>query len=203
VIQKNIGFNRADRNLFGVLFIGCVLVIFTGFLSGCSAEDISNSTDRDNAQTIHLVRKFQMVQRIDCSGSEISNKMETVSSPTDWVEIRPRYLTDFESVEFKNLTHPTNYSTRQGSTKFQVDASYGFLNVHVKPGINQIQYDFYKCYKWVTETATDGSTYTRCIDSRSAELGSVYVNITYEETTLSGTVSYKPTIEECAEKRSW
>lgn len=71
-----------------------------------------------------------------------------------------------------------------GGFKFQVDYSYGALNMHVISGINNIDYTFSRC----ASSTTDANGNVTCLQTQNDETGTAVINVSYVEKTLPGTM---------------
>ena len=169
-----------------ILAIGFVSVCAI-YLSGCSAENLTKDNPNQPAGSgnpISLERDFQEVIHYGCDGTVTSDGIETVSSPTKWVTITPNDSTNLEGSSFTDTLTNSEAGLMMGYTTFQVDYSYGALNMHVVSGVNVIDYTFTKCTQWVTNP--DGSQSCPTANEVVSEQGTVTINVSYSEKTLPG-----------------
>lgn len=71
-----------------------------------------------------------------------------------------------------------------GRWQFQVDYSWGALNMHVQSGANTISYKFYECPEIVPSPGPNQPE--TCKGQRILEEGNLTIDISYSEKTLSG-----------------
>jgi hypothetical protein len=162
------------------------LALMGAFLAGCSGEVIpSTADDPSSAATITLEKERQRVQRFNCNGELVSDKVETVLSPTKIIEIHPRKegwtQSLIERSKFYNVqTKDTlGYTLDPVSLTIDKDGSSQY-NLHVNPGMNEIIYTFY---------FTDGTT----------ESQSRYIDVAYRDTLLDGIYYDRPSAESCVD----
>lgn len=168
--------------LIASLFILSVLNIHCGFgLPAHSLQKDNGSSSTPNV--IQLERQFQRVITYDCAHNVVSDSIETVKSPTYKVEITPTQSGKIDSSKFLNTRNGATPNWVSDYTKFTIDYSFGFFNMHVDPGINVINYKFYKCPSW----GLNSSGQPICLaDFVVFDEGSVTLDIRYTETTLPG-----------------
>lgn len=114
------------------------------------STEINNETLRPleitQRETVDFVRKEQKIIRYDCNGHVTSNKLETINS-----------LSKKLTINYENRKGAWSYSVYNRRTKssqkglltengrFIIDYAPTVFNMHVKEGINDIEYVFKKC----------------------------------------------------------
>lgn len=156
------------------------LATFALSLTACSANLIGANANRpDKAQDVGLYAEQQEVKRYDCKGLLVSDKIETTHTPTMLVQIVPNSGGSISNSSFTNLRNNSSPSQIGSFTKFTIDHSPGFFNMHVLDGVNEISYKF---------TFSDGRI----------EQGSRFINVSYSYALKPGYSEYRPTPQECA-----
>lgn len=158
------------------------LVLSGVFLfTGCGAARL----DKNSANSLGIEREYQRIVRRDCNNNVISDKIETVKSPTGWVEIEPAYRPRVWSSSFRNVTTNSSAAWIVEHSKFQVDYSSGALNMHVQLGDNSINYKFYECVDIAPPSNPNESPTCRA-PLRIIEEGFLALHINYSEKYLDG-----------------
>lgn len=134
---------------------------------GCSQKLAKDRAGETRTNDISLVREFQRVIVYDCNRKVISDSIETVASPTKWVEVTPDDPRGITSSSFVNRQTESTAGLISNNTSFQVDYSYGALNMRVVSGLNIVDYKFF-------------------IGQTVAEEGTVTLNVSYSERHLAG-----------------
>jgi hypothetical protein len=162
-------------------------------MAGCTDQVLTKDADAQpdaGPNQVYLREVSQEVVRYDCGHNIISDQIETVQAPTQQVTIPPydaaASFIDSDFTDEQTGSQPllvSNFDT------FQVDHSYGALNMHVTDGINVIDYNFYTCNQW----STDSSGNQTCAAASISEQGTVTLDVTYSEASLSDV----ETVTEC------
>lgn len=161
-------------------FVSFLSLPFIVLLTGCGATTL----DKYSATSIGIQREYQRVIRFDCDNQVISDKIETVRAPTEWVEIPPTRPSRVWSSSFYNTTTRSSAGMIAGNSKFQIDYSWGALNMHVQSGSNTIDYKFYECEEIAPPIPNQSPT---CKTTpRLIEEGNLTINVSYNERTLGG-----------------
>ena len=176
-------------------FILGVLVL----LVGCSAQDINKNADtEDKASLVSLTRVYQRVIRYSCEGSVTSDKVETTGSPVALINIQPQTRTNIYSSDFDNLTLNTSAGCIVDHAEFNVDYSYGWCNMRVASGTNQIRYRFYYCDQWTTKYDENGNASQVCTAIPVLrEEGSTWIRVSYDEIHKPEVLEVRPSVESC------
>lgn len=170
-------------------------------------------------QSFSIERHYQRVVRKNCSGAVVSDKVETVKSPTyEFPLIAPQTDKKFQSVfvfnestcDHRLTTMPiTNFPllgsfynvTGDGQRRIEIkgDLSQALLTFRLNKGFNRIyvQY-FYDC----SPQSVDGNSHAiigtaTCKSSRDFMMTDYPLWINYEERTLDGFKEVIPTEDEC------
>lgn len=168
------------KNVNVVVNLG--LVLSSAFLlTGCGAAKL----DKNSKNSLGIEREYQRIVRRDCNDNVISDKVETVKSPTAWVEIEPADRYRVWSSSFRNVTTNSSAAWIVEYSKFQVDYSSGALNMNVQLGDNSINYKFYECVDIAPPTTADGAPTCR-VPLRVIEEGFLALHINYSEKYLDG-----------------
>jgi hypothetical protein len=154
------------------------IVGFLG-LAACSAQELPKNNPFD-PEPVYLERQYQRVIRYNCLRDVISDKEETVGSPTKWVEIRPGYLGLVHRSSFRNQRTGSSAGLMSGLYKFKIDYEKGAFNMHVRAGVNPIEFRFYTC----NEYAWDGDG-QHCVRESLVEQGVSYIDVRYSSVHLS------------------
>jgi len=149
--------------LLALFFVSSIFVCI-----GCGQQLAKDTPGQTNTNTINLERQFQRVVHYDCAKKITADGIETVSSPTKWVEVDPNDPRTMVDSSFVNTRNGSPAGIIMDHIRFVVDYSYGALSMHVEPGINVISYKFLS----VTETVQ--------------EAGTVTLDVQYKETNLPG-----------------
>ena len=174
--QKNSILNSLPK-----LWLTSLLICGAISVGGCTAQDLSTT----GVNQVSLERDYQNVIHTDCSGNVVSQGIETVASPTQWVTITPTHSADTYTWTINDTETNSSPSFLSGYYTFQVDYSYGALNMHVISGTNTINYSFSNCTAWTT----DAHGNQICEASVVGETGTVTINVSYTEKTLPGSVT--------------
>ncbi|WP_413288843.1 hypothetical protein [Bdellovibrio sp. HCB337] len=168
-------------------------------LAACSGQNLNKEADTaEKASTISLSRVNQRVIRYDCQGAVTSDRVEATRAPVQNVNIQPRLQENLFNSDFDNLTLNTKAGCIVGYTQFTVDYSYGWCNMRVGPGVNEIRYRFYYCDKKITHQDPNGNSYETCDGTPELrEEGKTYINVFYEETNSNEVMEVRPTPESC------
>jgi len=155
-------------------------LLISGFLglAACSAQELPKDNPSD-PEAVYLERQYQRVIRYDCLHNVKSDKVETVRSPTKWVEIHPDYSGPVESSSFTNRRTGSTAGLMSGLYKFKIDYEAGAFNMRVRAGVNPIEFEFYRCeeYSW----DRDGR---HCVREALAEKGVSYIDVQYKSVQL-------------------
>jgi hypothetical protein len=170
------------RNQITPISLQAIFAASVGLALG--ACDLFTRTEIDatpNETTrLHLVRAMQTVRRIDCSGHIYSEHEEEVIKANALVEIRPKMSTSqiYDSHFYNRRTGQSARATR-GYIGFYVDISANSaLGMHVAEGINEIEYKYTECLKFMTSSSPNGSLV--CLDERTLEEGKILLDVSYE-----------------------
>lgn len=168
-------------------------------LAACSGQNLGKENDTpEKASVISLSRVNQRVIRYDCNGVVTSDRIEATRAPIQQVNIQPSTRTNLYSSDFDNLTLNTKAGSIIDYTTFTVDYSYGFLNMRVSSGINEIRYRFYYCDQKVTNYDQNGNPYETCaVTPVMREEGRTYIKVFYEETNSNEVSQVRPDPEYC------
>jgi hypothetical protein len=173
------------------------LLLFSSTLFSCTADVLDKDADTPEEAVEHtLLREWQRVIRYDCNNKVVSDKIETVRSPTKYVSIVPDTTKDFYSSGIRNVT---NNAWIGGSYQFTIDMAPSLLNLKVEEGLNRLDYKFYYCTEYLTDELgrpTSDCAKTPTID----EAGTLYIKVIYQQKWLDGFIESKPTAEECKPK---
>jgi len=161
----------------------CILVVLSTLIAGCGQQLTKN--DPSNPNPVNLERDFQEVIHHDCNGNVTKDGIETVASPTAWVQINPANTSRTYNPSFTDEQTGSSPTWMVGDFSFQVDYSFGVLNMHVVSGINTIDYSFSYCTAWSTDVNGNSVCTAQTVD----EKGTVTINVNYTEKTLSGSMS--------------
>ena len=163
-------------------FLVATVLISGSLLAACSAQNLSTN---GTVNQVNLERDYQEVVHTDCNGNVTLDDIETVSSPTAWVQIEPSNAADDgDDAIFTDQQTSSSPALVLGGDQFQVDYSYGALNMHVISGINNINYQFYRC----ATSTTDANGNVTCLTTQTDETGTAVINVNYAEKTLPGTM---------------
>lgn len=161
----------------------------------CETRDDRRIVGKLQTQSIHLERHFQKIHRLNCEGNTVSNKVETVKSPTAWAKIywdSPEGFKDGSTCTFRNRTACTKGGIQFYSSdkvRFHVDYSFGALNMHVVSGDNYIDYACRNCQK---------EDQNQCQEWGPVTNGTFILTISYSEKQLPPT-TYIPSPSECSQ----
>lgn len=150
----------------------------TTLFSACGAQNLSKN-DPANPNDVHLEKHYQRVIRYNCQGQVTSDKVEVVKKSNQWVKVQPDAGFTVKGSEFRNRTSGDRADLITDYTTFQVKYTNGDLGMRVYYGFNTVDYKFQSCTQNPDGTCKAGTQY-------DAETGSVYLNVTYTEKTLSG-----------------
>lgn len=147
-------------------------------------------------ETVNFVRRQQMVTRYDCQGKISSRKIETQNRLSKKITVNYDYNSKtFWS--FSVLNRRTNSSARGvavGIGKFVVDYAPTVFNMHVKEGINDIEYVFKRCSNIVMNERNE----KLCQGTIAVEKeGLVQLDVYYVAQTIPGEQHLHPTPENC------
>lgn len=167
------------NNIHTILIVGAIAALSTA----CTGNVISpNATTPQTAQAVSLETQEQEVKRYDCNGNLTSDQLEVIQAPTELMAIQPTKANWTPSMiatsSFMDLQTGQSAPLIIGGTTFTIDHGNGALNMEVKGGLNQINYTF---------SFTDGTT----------EVGSRFINVSWDEKILSGFLTYRPDPTSC------
>ncbi len=147
-----------------VLFI-LVLSIWVG---GCGQQLAKDTPTQRNTNAVSLERTYQKVTHNNCAHQVTSSGIETVGAPVKWVQVAPNDPRSVVKATFVNSRNGSAAAMISDNSRFQVDYSFGALNMHVDSGINVVNYKFFSAADKVQEE------------------GTVTLNVSYSEKTLDG-----------------
>jgi hypothetical protein len=177
------------------LLLGNLLFLLAA-CSGDPLDKLANSPDKAIQKT--LTREWQRIKRYNCKNELISDKWETVVSPRQLVSIYPNQTKNFHMLGLRNLSYENSLVGTSGFD-FWIDAEKGFFSVWVKPGLNEVHYDFQYCDAKVI--GPDGKPTADCSHQPYVlESGSIFMNVTYNQVERTEIGEYRPSAEECKPK---
>ena len=150
-------------------------------------------------ETVTFLRQQQMVSRFDCQGILTSRKYETVNSLSKKITINYEYRKkawDYSVYNRRTKSSQKGPFTTDG--RFVTDYAPTVFNMHVKKGINDVEYVFYRCTK-ITVAPNDEKTCTGTIELEKE--GIVQLDVYYTSETLNGEQFIKPSPENCRPKK--
>lgn len=162
----------------------------------CTEVD-PETTSAENPVEADFVRLNQMHKRYDCGGEVISEKMETINS------LSKRYrIASEDAAHVWGFKATSRYS---GDTKgslwgslgqFTVDLAPTLLNIQIKPGLNEIRYQFSYCYEVVMEPQTGEKQCAHTLEYSDEK--SFWLKANYKLKELQGVREIRPSQEECS-----
>lgn len=133
-------------------------------------------------EAVSFVRREQMVTRYNCTGQIASRKLETTNSLSKKITIEyegRKKAWSYEVYNRRTKSRNTGAFTTDG--KFVVDYAPTVFNMHVKEGINDIEYVFKRC----TETGKNQKGETICVGKIEVEKeGLIQLDVTYSSEIL-------------------
>jgi hypothetical protein len=174
------------------LLLGNLLLL----LSACSGELLDKGADSpEKAMQKTLTREWQRIKRYSCKNELVSDQWETVASPRQLVSLYPNQTKNFYMLGLRNLSYE-NSLVGTSSYDFWIDAEKGLFSVWVKPGMNELHYDFQYCDAKVM--GPDGKPTGDCAHQPYVlESGRLFMNVTYNQIQRTEIGEYHPTPEQC------
>ena len=177
------------------LTLTLTFVLLCSNLTACGAKLLGADYPGSTPTDVIFERDYQRIITYDCNHNVISNSVETVKSPTYYIEMPSKFPSQVARSEFKNQTNGAIPGVTVGYFNFTLDYSYGFLNMHVEPGINVIEYKYYSCDQW--GTGSDGGPVclvsNTLLESGTSTINALYVEKTLPDTEESNCVQPSPT----------
>ena len=171
-----------------------LLLLILTLVSACGNKKASSSqpkkqTDQNEYRDLELtqreslafVRKEQMVTRYNCQGQIASRKLETTNSLSSKITINYAGRKKAWSYEvFNRRTKSRNQGAFTKEGKFMVDFAPTVFNMHVKEGINDIEYVFKRCLEFGKNEKNE----TICLQTEVEKEGLIQLDVTYSSEIL-------------------
>lgn len=154
--------------------LSCFLVL--GFaLGACTSQKL----DKKGVNNIALIQKTQRVIRTNCSGNVVSEQVEVVNKPEQWVTVAPE--TGYQPVDARFYSNTTADSADliSANTTFLVQYQKRDWGMSVMEGSNSVHYQFYACPD-KTRKDCKSDTY------QSVEEGDLNLAVSYSEEFIGG-----------------
>lgn len=174
------------------------LAVLCSLQVACSAGTSLNKDDNsaESAQAFDLERVWQRTLRYDCSGALASDKYETVQSATQMVNLPPKDSTHLYSRDVQNVATSDIVKTWIGDS-FQINISPTVFDLQVNPGVNELRYSFSYCDEYKLDP--QGIPTSECaVTPDVRESGSVFINVTYNQTYVDKPVEIHPDPKDCS-----
>lgn len=178
-----------------------------------TSTDTSLPNDNVLRQTVNLKKERQRVIRKNCTGQVVSDKIETVKDPNQYITIKS--FKKFKGVHTSDLvwslsnrmtcdgTSPRSSDLRWTTVKndpveysFHVDASPSVFYLHVQK--NEVNYINYRLRLSKLSTDINGASK---LDYDLQEEGTLILTVNYSEEELPGVLEKSPTASECQKPR--
>jgi hypothetical protein len=144
-------------------------------------------------EAVSFVRRQQMVTRYDCAGQITSRKLETTNYLSKKITINYEGRKKAWSYEVYNRrTKSRNQGAFTDDGKFVVDYAPTVFNMHVKEGINDIEYVFIRC----TQFGKNEKNETICLKTEVEKEGLIQLDVTYSSEVLPNEQFIHPTCKE-------
>lgn len=145
-------------------------------------DQIVRDLELTQRESVSFTRREQMVTRYNCAGQISSRKLETTNSLSKKITIDYEGRKKAWSYEVYNRrTKSRNSGAFTANGNFVVDYAPTVFNMHVKEGINDIEYTFKRC----TEIGKNAKGEAICIGKIEVEKeGLIQLDVTYSSEVL-------------------
>lgn len=145
-------------------------------------------------ESVSFVRREQMVTRYNCTGQIASRKLETTNSLSKKITIEYEGRKKAWSYDvFNRQTKSRNTGAFTANGNFVVDYAPTVFNMHVKEGINDIEYVFNRC----TDIGKNPKGETICLGKIEVEKeGLIQLDVIYSSEVLPNERIIQPSCQE-------